>query len=1097
MKKQHNTCSLGKIKELQRLFSEFKISLFIFLLTAFNLSAARAALPGDSGLPDIYINRGSFAELSQDASPQRQVRGQIKDASNGEAMPGVNIRIEGTSLGTASDVIGGFTIEVPGPDAVLIFSFVGYNQQSITVGNQEVINVELLPDVSILNEVVVVGYNSQQRLDISGSISVVDVSKATVGPSQQIGKQLQGRAAGVTIFTTGQPGAAPTIRIRGVNTFGDNNPLYIVDGIPTQDVNTLNPSDIESIQILKDAAAASIYGSRASNGVIIITTKKGKTGVRVEYNVIGGYTVPDVDNVFNILNPIEMAKLKWMAIENGGGNPRPDPLYGNGAEPRLPDYIRPLGAMAGEVDENDYYLLPEYTGGASQLSTFNQITRANKEGTDWYKEIHRNAYSLNNNLSISGGGETGKFFISFNNLDQQGAVIETYNKRTTFRVNTLFNVSDKFRIGENLTGLSNVNPTISSSQTSAIGYSFTQQPIIPVYDIAGNFAGPAGIGSGSNPVAVQLRSRNNRTDNYRMFGNAFAELDFLNYFTVRTSIGGDFSASDTRDFVYPTYERAENIVSSTHSRSSAFNKNYIWTNTLIFKKVFADLHSVNLLLGSEIYKSQGESLGGSTQDYFSFNPDYVNLTTGSGIKTNYSSSYANSLASFFGRLDYVFNSKYILGVTLRRDGSSRFIGENRWGWFPAASAAWRISKENFMQGLPWLSDLKIRGSYGILGNQLGISTDNPYTTFSGNTGNSYYAIDGSNNAIQLGFRQARVGNPDAKWEKNINGTIGIDAYLFDYKLGIMVEYYWKDTKDLLYNVTLPGTMGMASAPYMNVAHVKNRGFDASVENSGTIIGDLKYEATLTFTAYKNEIAYIADNIDYFGGSTDYNALGYPMNSFYGYKIQGFWQSDEEIAAANALTGKTYQTDMKVGRYRFVDVNNDSQITAADRTILGDPHPDFTYGLNLTLTYRNFDLNTFFYGSQGNEIYASYLRYLDFYTFLEGGKSYNCLYNSWTPENRNAKLPIQENVTSFSTTGFDNDYLVKKGSFLKLKDLTLGYTLPERVTSSIRASSLRAFIQASNILTLTNYEGRDPEVFGSDEATYINHPMYQLGINVAF
>jgi len=1080
MKHLKNTYSLMKVKEFLRLFLNLKISVLIFLIAALHVTANGYGSTVD---PDYQ-------------APQRQVKGTIRDADTGEPMPGVNIIVEGTTTGATSDVNGSYTIEAS-PDQTLTFTFIGYLPQSIAVRNQEVINVNLAQDVSILDEVVVVGYSTQQRLDISGSISIVDVAKATVGPSQQIGKQLQGRAAGVTIISTGQPGAAPVVRVRGVNTFGDNNPLYIVDGVPTQDVNTLNPTDIESIQVLKDAAAASIYGSRASNGVIIITTKRGKTGVKVEYNFTGGFTVPKTNNVWDMLNPQEMAELKWMAIRNGGGNPSPDPMYGSGSTPRLPDYIRPRGKMFGEVNEDDYYLIPEYTGGSAQLSTFNQIVRANKEGTDWYKEIHRNAYTLNHNLSVSGGGESGKFYISFNNLDQEGAVIYTYNKRTTFRANTLFNVNKNFRIGENLTGLTNVNPTIDNSQTSAIGMSFTQQPIIPVYDIAGNFAGPAGIGSGNNPVAQQVRTRNNRSDNYRVFGNAFAELDFLKSFTIRTSFGTDISTINSRTFEYPEYENAENNVSSTHSRSASFNKNFIWTNILTFKKTFAKVHALNLLIGSELVENYSESLGGSTQDYFSFNPDYVNLTTGAGTKTNFSSASGNSLVSYFGRLDYVFNDKYILGATLRQDGSSRFIGDSRWGLFPAASVAWRISKENFMQDIDWLSDLKIRGSYGILGNQLGVSTDNPFTTFSGNTGNSYYAIDGSNNSTQLGFRQARVGNPNAKWEKNINGTLGVDAYLFKYKLGIMVEYYWKNTKDLLYNVTLPATMGMASAPYVNVAQVRNKGIDASVESRGNIIGDLSYEATLTFTAYRNEIVYIADNVTYFGGSTNYNTLGHPMNSFYGYKIQGYWQSDEEINQANTEAGGTYQADMKVGRYRYTDINGDKKITPDDRSILGDPHPDFTYGLNLALRYKNFDLNAFFYGSQGHQIYASYLRYLEFYSFLEGGKSYDCLYNSWTPENRNAKLPIQENLSSFSTTDFNNDYLVQNGSFLKLKDLTIGYNLPESMVQKIKASNLRLSLQASNLLTFTKYGGRDPEIFGSDEATYINHPIYLLGINVSF
>lgn len=1032
------------------------------------------------------------------SSIQQVVTGHVFDSESGEPIPGVNILIEGTNNGTITNLDGSYSIEVEGTDQVLIFSYVGYISQSIPINGQNVINVRLSLDIAELNEVVVVGYSTQKRKDISGAISIVDVEKASTGASQQIGKQLQGRAAGVTVISTGQPGEQPSVRIRGINTFGNNDPLYIVDGVPTQDVNDLSPTDIESLQILKDASAASIYGSRASNGVIIITTKKGRSGVQINYNVSGGYTLPRSDNVWNVLSPLEMAKLKWMAVENTGGDPRPDPLYGSGSEPVVPDYIRPAGGKFGEVNEDDYYLIPEYTGGADQLATFNQIVRANKEGTDWYKEITRPAFTLNNTLSVSGGSEMGSYYFSVNHLEQQGTVIETYNKRSTFRINSIFNVSKNFRIGENITGSTHVNPTIDHSQTSAVGMSFTQQPIIPVHDIAGNYAGPAGIGSGFNPVALQERTRNDQVHYYRVFGNAFAEFDFLNDFTIRTSLGEDFSALESKDFTYPTYERAENIVNSSFSSSAAFNNNWIWTNTLTYNHTFNGIHVINILIGTEAYQNTGKSIGGSTQDYFSFNPNYVNLSTGSGSKTNFSSRYENSLVSYFGRLDYSLMDKYILSATLRRDGSSKFVGDYRWGMFPAASVAWRISKENFMQDISWLSDLRIRASYGVVGNQLNVSSDNPYTLFVGSQGTAYYAIDGSNSQTQLGFQQSRIGNPDARWEKNVNGNIGFDAYLFDNSLSIMAEYYWKDIRDLLYNVDLPATMGMASPPYINVGHIRNRGVDASIEKFGTITGDLKYDAKLTMTAYRNKIVYIADGVDFFGGNTDYNMIGHPMNSFYGYKVQGFWQSQDEIDQANnGAEGGTYQTDAAVGRWRFQDINNDGIIDPDDRTFIGDPQPDLTYGLDVGLNYKNFDFDIFFYGSQGNEIFAYYTRYLDFYPFLEGAKSHDALYNSWTPDNRNAKLPIQENVSSFSSTEANNNHFVKNGSYMRIKNLVIGYTLPDRVLQKIKATKLRFYLQASNLLTLSSYEGLDPEVYGVDEASYANYPMYQLGLNLSF
>jgi len=388
---------------------------------------------------------------------------------------------------------------------------------------------------------------------------------------------------------------------------------------------------------------------------------------------------------------------------------------------------------------------------------------------------------------------------------------------------------------------------------------------------------------------------------------------------------------------------------------------------------------------------------------------------------------------------------------------------------------------------------------------MGISVDNPHTLFSPHTGQSYYALDGSKSKTELGFRQSRLGNPDARWEKNISGNVGFDANLFDSKLIIMAEYFWKDTKDLLYAVSLPGTMGLASAPSVNVGHVNNRGIDASVETSGSISRDLNYNATLTFSTYKNEIVYIADGIDYFGGSSNYNTLGYPMNSYYGYKREGFWQSQEEIdkadEAAEEIAGTHYQDAAKPGRWKFADTDGDGVITPDDRTILGDPHPDFTYGLSLGLDYKRFDLDLFFYGSQGHEIWAYYKRYLDFYPFLEGGKSHDALYRSWgsyyLEDNKDAILPIQENVASDASTEANNDFFVRDGSFLKLKEIILGYRLPNEIINKIGASNLRVFAQLSNILTITGYDGLDPEIYGMDHATYAHHPVYQIGINVTF
>ena len=1025
------------------------------------------------------------------------VSGQVVSVDDGSPLPGVNIVVKETVVGTVTDIDGQFSLDAPNPTDTLVFSFVGYLRQEVPIDNRSYIEVTLQEDIAGLEEVIVVGYSTQQRGDISGSVAIVDVEDATRGASQDVAKQLQGRAAGVTVVSTGQPGEEPDVRIRGISTFGNNDPLYVVDGVPTQSISSLTPSDIESMQVLKDASAASIYGSRASNGVIVITTKRGQGPVRVTYNGTAGYEVPREDNVWNILSPLEMAQLRWMAITNSGSDPRPDPLYGSGPEPVLPDYIRPQGAMMGEIDENSYFVIPEYTGGAAQLQTFNQIVRANKEGTDWYAEVVRPAFSMNHNMSVAGGGELGNYYLSLNHLDQEGTVIETYNNRTTLRVNSLFNAHSRLRIGENLTFATSSRNNISNAQTSAIGMSWTMQPIIPVYDIQGNFAGPAGISSGNSPVAERRRSVNDRLRDNRLFGNVFGEWDALSSLTLRSSFGADINNTVEKDFDYPTYEETENNTESNFETGSSYGLNWTWTNTLGYEQTFAGVHNVDLLVGAEAYQSRGTSLGGSAQGFFSFHPDYVSLNTAAGNRSNFSSEYENSLMSFFGRADYNYAGKYIVSATVRRDGSSRFIGDNRWGVFPAVSAGWRISQEDFMQGISWLDDLRFRGSYGIVGNQLNVAADNPFTLFSSQMRSSFYAIDASNSNVELGFRQDRIGNPDARWEKNRNGNVGFDAMLFGSRLQAMAEYYWKDVDDLLYNVNLPGTLGMASVPAVNVGHIQNRGVDASLAYYGSAGRDFQYDATLTFTAYRNKIVEIAEGIDFFGGSTNRNEVGHPMNSFYGYQIDGFWQTQEELDEANAAAEGNYQNDAGVGRWRFKDINNDGVVDPDDRSMMGDPHPDFTYGLNLGANYKSFDVNVFMYGSQGHDIFASYRRYLEVYPFLQGGKSHDALYNSWTPDNRDADLPIQLIEQTDATSSNDVDYYVRDGSYFRVKEVIVGYALPPNLIQRIGATSLRIYAHISNPFTITAYEGLDPEIFGSDNATYAHYRQYRLGLDLSF
>ncbi|MFT4032169.1 MAG: TonB-dependent receptor [Siphonobacter sp.] len=1054
------------------------------------------------------------------AIPTVVITGKVTDES-GVAIPGVSVRLkEIANLGTSTDAEGKFTLNIPELKGTLVVSSVGFVTQEMPINNQSNFNIILAADTKQLGEVVVVGYGTQKKADLTGAVSVINVDQMAQQPTTNLSNQLQGRASGVTVLGSGQPGEAPQIRIRGINTFGNNTPLYVIDGVPTQNINDINTNDIASIQVLKDAGSASIYGSRAANGVVIMTTKRGKGKVKVSYDGWFGVQVPKSGNVWNILNPQEMANLKWQALSNSG-SALVDDQYGSGSTPVLPDYIVPTGASEGsdEVDPSLYYVNPNYTS-TTDLASFYRIVKANKTGTDWYHEIFKPATTQSHNISVSGGGETGSYFFSLNHTDQQGTLINTYMKRYTLRTNSSYNVTDKIRVGENLAVSVVSNPQITNlSEGNAIGMAFREQPIIPVYDIMGNYAGSygSGLGNAANPVANQQRTSNNKAVTSRIFGNIFAEFDFLKDFSFRTSFGGEYRSLSSHSFTYPQYENAENTTTNSYTEGAETLYNYTWTNTLNYHHTFNTIHDIKVLLGTEAYYNSDRTVGGTTTDYFSFDPDYTTLSTGSGTQTNYSTAARDALSSYIGRIDYNLLDKYIISATLRRDGSSKFLTQ-QFGWFPAVSAGWRISKETFMKNIDWITDLKIRGGYGVMGNQLNVDAANAYTTYGSSRYYSYYGITGADATTTSGLYRTRIGNPDAKWERNINSNIGVDASLFNGKYDVTVDFYRKEIKDLLYNTTLAGTYGLGTVPYVNIARMRNQGIDLALSGNWDLKKDLKLNATLTFTSYNNKILNLTSGITYFdtdarrfsGSYIVRNQVGHSMSQFYGYKIVGFWNTQSEIdeadAAAQTSSGDastTYQNAAGVGRFRYADTNGDGIVSADDKQFLGNPNPKFSYGINLGLTYKNFDFSIFLYGTYGNDIWNNVKWWTDFYGNFQGAKSKTALYDSWTSENHNAKAPIQEVSGYTSTTDVPNSYYVEKGSYLRAKNAQIGYTLPASSLSKIGVSRLRVYLQSANLFTITKYSGLDPEVtggttsFGIDEGTYPNQRQYLIGLNLTF
>jgi TonB-linked SusC/RagA family outer membrane protein len=1040
------------------------------------------------------------------ASAQKQVSGTVKE--NGNPVVGATVEVKGTNVATITGPQGNFVINLPSGRTQLVISYVGFETQTVNVGDKTTVDVVMVAVNTTLNEVVVTGYTSQAKKDITGSVSVVKVSDLKSVPSANASSQLQGRVAGVTVTQDNRPGTESSVKIRGFSSFGDNAPLYIIDGIPVGGISGLNPNDIESMQVLKDAAAASIYGARASNGVIIVTTKKGRTGgAKVSYNAYYGQASPGKG--WDLLNSQEMADLTWLAYRNSG-QPVPTGQYGTGSTPRLPDYILPAGKMEGDpaVNPNLYNLNLDDING-SYL-----IMRANKAGTDWYDEITDNAPIMNHNISLSGSADRSRYFMSFDYFDQDAILIYSFYRRYSLRVNTEFNIKKNIRIGENLQVRTSEDNTVGNNgnngEGTELGHAYRNQPIIPVYDIKGNFAGSRApnLGNANNPVANSWRRKDNRNQNLNVFGNVYAEVDFLKHFTVRTSFGGQMNYNNNFGFSYKTYENSENNTGNGYNESFSRFREWTWTNQLTYKNTFAQNHDVNVLVGTESVESWGRNIGASRANYFVERLDFWALNAGAANQQNFGSPFTPaSLVSYFGKVDYTYKNKFLASATVRRDGSSRFGPENRWGTFPAFSAGWRVTEESFMDNVRWISDLKIRGSYGRMGNQR-INPANAFDLFIGGLGSANYDIGGTSNSTVQGFQQSFVGNPGGKWETNITQNYGFDAVLFSGKTEVSFDYYRKKTEDLLFRLPALAAAGAgpASNPaFFNVAKMTNKGFDLSVLQKLTLGGrnGVKLDAQLTFTTYNNEIVELAKGIEYYDtrgsriGTWIRNQAGHEMSSFFGYKVIGLFKDAAEVAAAPAQDSKA------PGRFRYQDTNGDGTITPADRVFLGSPNPDFTYGLNLNAAYKNFDVSMFFYGSQGNEIMNYVKWWIDFFPSFQGNKSHDILYNSWTTSKTNAKVPIAENSSNFSNNNAVNSYYLEDGSYFRMKNLTIGYTLPASVLNKVKIDKVRIYVQGTNLFTATKYSGLDPETFGADDSFGIDEGLlrstrqFLIGLNVNF
>ena len=1067
------------------------------------------------------------------AYAQNAVKGRVINKTDNSPVPGATVQLKGSSVITQTNADGTFSINVPGSKGTLVISAVGFGtlQWPVTAGTPTG-DISLATSTSTLNDVVVTGYTSQRKKDITGSVSVVNVADMKATPSGSTESLLQGQASGVTVFSTGQPGGNATVLIRGITSPGNSNPLILVDGVP-ESMHDINPNDIASIQVLKDAGAAAIYGVRGANGVIIITTKRGNGAVKVSYDAYYGTQRP-LSHAWNLATPLQTGYAKWAMAFNDGLAPS-DPQYGSGPEPVLPYYIVPAGAAQGAPNTSlaDYSL---YT---------NHITLADRTGNDWFHDIFKPAPIQNHNIAVSGGSGKSSYYFAFNYMDQDGTLIDTKLQRYSVRANTSFSLlDDHVRVGENFYGYYKSNPgylnALGVNSTNSINAAYQIPNIIPVHDIAGNYAGSIAIGTGnaSNPVAIQQRQANNVNQDYHVVGNVFADVDFLRHFTAHTSVGGTVDYTYNHAFAPTPYENAENnTAANLYQETWALNNSFIWTNTLKYSNEWGK-SNLSVLGGEEYIYEVGRANQTTRGNYYitdssnlTVSPNLWTLNFGSpSTQTNnsnvtqpngYATPYQLAIYSYFGRLDYNWDSKYLLSATLRRDGSSVFAPSQRYGNFPSVTGGWRISQENFMKNIDWINDLKIRGGWGKSGSISDINPTNPYTLYGQQVNQSYYDINGTSNSPAAGLYVSQYGNPNNTWEKDILTNVGFDATLFHNKFDFSLEWYKKLIDGLLFVPVVPGTNGGAADPFENSGDVQNIGIDASLTYHGSAVNNnLKFDITGTFTSYDNKVVSLPAGTLYFNeptGAQTYTSRiqpGHPLGEFYGYKVIGLFQSWSDVYKSPA------QQDAAPGRFKYADVNHDGQITPADQTFFGNPNPKFTAGLNISVSYKNWDLYTFFYTSIGAKILNNVKSSTDFPQLFPNQISKQVALHSATlinaagaPTNINdssahvanpkAVSPLLEESANFSNSAVFNSYIMESGSFLRCRNLTIGYNIMSAGIKRLHFDRIRVYAQALNLFTITKYSGLDPELnpgtnasFGIDGGVYPNNQKsYNVGVSV--
>jgi len=1006
---------------------------------------------------------------------QKKVVGIV--TSKDSASPLVGVSVKSNEQTVLTDKNGKFSIAVSGKE-VLSFNYVGMRQVNYTYdGNNGPINIEMEYQAGDLNEIVVTGYQTQKKADLTGAVSVVDIADIKDVRVGSATKALQGRIPGVMITSDGAPGGGATVRIRGYGTLGNNDPLYVIDGTPTKrGLQEINQDDIESIQVLKDASSATIYGSRAANGVIIVTTKKGKSGIS-KLSISASSSLQSYTHRQQMLNTEQHGQAYWQAAVNDQADPNNNQIYQYDWNK---DYTNPV---------LNRIILPDYIDASKTMKPAN---------TDWYKQIAQTSVLQNYNVAFSNGSKNGNTYLSMSYYDNKGIIKQTGAKKLTLRLNTDFNFFDgKLKIGENMDATYASNVLIPTGDVFFTA--LVQNPIVPVYTVTGGWGGPAaGMTDRQNPVRLIEDNAQNHDYFLRLIANVYADLSILPNLHLRSNYGVDYDGSYSRT-LQMSYVSGFLTDPSNHVQNNQnYDGNLLWQNTLNYN-LDKGKHKVDVLLGQEYIKYINQSFFGSRQGYALENIDYAYLDVGTSNINNGGSGGAYSLLSYFGKVNYSYNSRYLASVTLRRDGSSRFGKDNQYGTFPSGSLGWRISQEKFMKALPFISDLKLRYGYGQTGNQEtgNYATYGLYAAIYGTDhvfdrdGGTAYDIGGVNTGtLPSGFVKTQQANESLKWETTKESNFGLDYGLFDQHLTGSVDYFIKNTSGILITPGYLAVIGEGGYTTFNGASMRNSGLEVALNYQGRINPSLSLSLGANISTFRNKVTYLPEEVltAYPGNGTTQTIVGHSINSIFGYVADRLFTTADEVSSSPDQPGKG------LGRIRYKDLNSDGVINDDDRTYIADGNPDFLYGFNLSVQWKNFDLSAFFQGVQGIQVYNSYKTFTDFSSLWPGSNWGPRVLDSWTPQNPTSSIPALT-LANTNDEGRTSTYFLENGSYLKLRNLQIDYNLKD-LLKPLKIQSARIFLQAVNLLTIKskNYTATDPENPGNG---YPLPMITTIGIDLSF